>query len=131
MATKKISLNELRSIVKQIIKEETSHSELEKIVSHVLSYNFIDYVVDTSFKKEEGDDYGSVTYEFSMLIPKGDGMVNGLTNPKEVERLFEKEYGTKTYSGQAGGSFTQTYYDVKDKGKNLLISIMYETGYDI
>ncbi|GIV43902.1 MAG: hypothetical protein KatS3mg035_1025 [Bacteroidia bacterium] len=131
MATKKMTLNELRSLVKQIIKEETSHSEMEKIVSHILSHHFIDYVLDSSFKKDEDGDYGSAIYEFSMLIPKGDEMVNGLTNPMEVERLFEKEYGTKTYSGQAGGSFTKTYYDVKDKGKNLLIHIMYQTGYDV
>ena len=132
MATIKITLNELRGLVKRIIKEEISLSEMEKnIVSHILSDNFVDYVLDGSFKKDEDGDYGSATYEFSMLIPKGDEMINGLTNPIEVEELFENEYGTKTYSGQAGGSFTKTYYDVKDKGKNLLISVMYQTGYDV
>jgi len=131
MATQKITLNELRSVIRQIIKEETSLSEIEKIVSHILSHHFVDYVLDSSFKKDEDGDYGSATYEFSMLIPKGDRMINGLTNPIEVEELFKNEYGTKTYSGQAGGSFTKTYYDVKDKGKNLLISVMYQTGYDI
>jgi hypothetical protein len=132
MATKKITLNEFRTLVKQIIKEEYSNSEMEKVVSHILSSNYIDYVVDSTFRKEESDEeYGSSSYEFSMLIPKGDEMVNGLTNPLDVEKLFEKEFGTKTYGGQAGSSYTRTYYDVKDKGKNLLISIRHEMGYDI
>jgi hypothetical protein len=123
--------------LKQIIKEEVyslinaNNQEMEKVVSHVLSPNYVGYVVDNSFTKEE-DDYGSTTYDFSLLVPKGDEMVNGAINPIEVEEFFEDEFGTKTYSGQAGGSYTKTYYNVQDKDTNhLSISIRHQIGYNI
>ena len=38
MATKKITLNELRSIVKQIIKEESENNDINQLVSKIKSY---------------------------------------------------------------------------------------------
>lgn len=131
MGTKKITLNELRSIVNDIIKEERLHLEMEKVVSHILSHNFVNYVLDTSFKKDTDSEYGSTRYEFSMLIPTGDKIVNGLTNPMEVQKFFESEYGTKTHSGHAGGSFSKTYYNVIGDDKYFLIYIIYQTGRDV
>ena len=50
-----------------------------------------------------------------MVIPKGDSIINGLSEPQEIEQFFKKQFGHYNYSGHAGGSFSKTNYFVQDR----------------
>lgn len=129
MKTVKITLNELKTLMKKMIKEEQNSSKSHKVVSDILANYFVDYLLDGSFK-EENEDF-STTYEFSMLIPKGDEVIDGLSNPVEIERYLRKRFGTGSYSEHPGGKFHKTYYNVTDKKSKVLVNILHQSGYDV
>jgi hypothetical protein len=95
MATKRISLNELRTLVKQIIKEETNHSEMESIG------DYIDRIGKNNLPKPKykiGD---------TVLIDMGDGTkekltISGVSYFKPPKSKFTYAYRTKEYSNEEG-----------------------------
>ena len=69
-----------------------------------------------------------------MLIPKGDEVINGLSNAIDVEEYFEREFGTGSSSGRPGGMFTRTMYEVEENYphmRDLLVDVMHRVGYDV
>ena len=101
-------------------------------VSHILAPYFVEYVKKDSFKQSGDEEL--TTYEFTMLIPKGDEVINGLSNAIDVEEYFEREFGTGSSSGRPGGMFTRTMYEVEENYphmRDLLVDVMHRVGYDV
>jgi len=79
MATKKITLNELRSIVKQIIKEEKVNPIKKKIMENFASNEFYKKEKDNAIKYLKHNDYNWVTVEYdetynTVRIYQGSGL---------------------------------------------------------
>ena len=102
------------------------------IVSNLLTHEYTYYVVDGSYGyiNSDGGD-GSSMYEFSMLIPKGDELIDEYSKLNDVKNFFREMLGINYHSSQAGGRYSKSYVNVVEKGYNFLITITYESGYDV
>ena len=79
MTTKKISLNELRNIVKQIIKEETENPIKKKIMENFASNDFYKKEKNNAINYLKDNDYNWVTVEYdetynTVRIYQGHGL---------------------------------------------------------
>ena len=79
MVTKKITLNELRSIVKQIIKEETENPIKKKIMENFASNDFYKKEKNNAINYLKDNDYNWVTVEYdetynTVRIYQGSGL---------------------------------------------------------
>ena len=79
MVTKKITLNELRSLVKQIIKEEKVNSIKKKIMENFASNDFYKIEKNKAMNYLKHNDYNWVTVEYdetynTVRIYQGSGL---------------------------------------------------------
>ena len=101
MATKKITLNELRSIVKQIIKEETSREQEEEREFLSTRMDKEDILIDMLIKKLKQTPEGNNVIKnlgIETITRLSNNMYHNGNRSVEVQsRLLIKRYGDENY----------------------------------